>query len=195
MKNKKGAIVTGLTTIFLYFGFVLLLLIFFLPFKATKGPTEVKIGGYIEAADVNYEILNYLRIPVEVDIGGVKKEMTIADIVGMVDIEEGKEEKIKVFQETTKEVFERQYPYENLKEWRGVNPWWLRVYAADEEPEKSGDGKYFDYRPPGKGYTYGPGANCNPGKDIVSIVLVPKIDKGYVKVVFCILKTYIETVK
>lgn len=195
MKNKKGAVVSGLTTILLYFGFVLLLIIFFFIFKLSKGGMEVKISGYIQDADVNYEVLNYLRMPVEVDIGGVKREMTITDIISIVAVEEGKEKRIETFQEATKEIFERQYPYKNLKEWRGVNPWWLRIYASDEKPQKTGNGKYFEYRPPGKGYTYGPGANCNPDEDVVSIILVPKINGGYVKVVFCILKSYMKTTK
>ncbi len=188
MKNKKGAVVSGLTTILLYFGFILLIIIFFFIFKTTGGPQEVAITGHIADTDTNYALFSYLKTPVKVE----GREMTIADILSMVDLEDGKEQRIKIFQEATKNTFEQLYPSDKQIPYR----WWIKVYAEDEEPKIGlGSGKYMGgFAAPGKGFQYvtSPGASCNPQgsryNDVVSSVIVPKINGGYVKLVFCMYK-------
>jgi len=118
MKNKKGAIITGLTSVFLYFGFVLLLLIFFLLFEVTKGDTEVKISGYIEDADVNYEVLNYLRMPVKFHFDGKEIDTNIADIIINYYLEDDIEKKRELqdlLKEKTNEIFNEKHRH---LEWR-----------------------------------------------------------------------------
>jgi len=114
MENKKGAVVSGLTAIFLYFGFILLIIIFFFIFKATKGATEVKISGYIQNTDVNYVILNYLRTPVKFDIDNNKIDTDMADLIIRYFFAENTDD-IKKYQnlvkKETEKIFNRKYPH------------------------------------------------------------------------------------
>lgn len=79
MKHKKGVVATGLTTVMLYFGFVLLIIIFYFIFKLTFGETEVKISGYTANADANYQLISVLRSRVNVD--GI--EMNVAELISL----------------------------------------------------------------------------------------------------------------
>ena len=79
MKHKKGVVATGLTTVMLYFGFVLLIIIFYFIFKMTFGETEVKISGYTANADANYQLISILRSKVNVD--GI--EMNVAELISL----------------------------------------------------------------------------------------------------------------
>lgn len=149
---------------------------------------------------LNLFLLDYLKTPITTDINSdsSKEKLTIADIISMVDIEDGKEERIKAFQEKSKEIIEANYPL-TPEGWKGVNAWWLRVYDESESISQSKDGKYFSTLGgdlnAGKGYIYGPGSNCNPNnpKDsTVSIITIPKTNGGNVKVVFCVINSYFK---
>ena len=61
MKNHKGMVVTGLTTMMLYFGTALLIIMFYFLFVFNLGETQVRISGYASNADLNYLLINYLR--------------------------------------------------------------------------------------------------------------------------------------
>lgn len=197
-KNKKGDyFIDVVPQFFSYITLILVLLIFFVLF-GIKGcgdkSAEQKIQGEISNLDANIILLNYLRTSIEIE----NSTMTIADIVSMVDIEEGKEKRIKAFQETAKSVFEKQFPPKHPK-WNGAYPWWIRVYDKNDKPSKETKGaKYFRVLPlPGKGYIYGPGAHCNRlnKEEIVKTQTIPKINGGSVDVVFCISKLYLEKTK
>lgn len=114
MKNKKGAVVTGLTTIFLYFGFILLLILFFFIFKATKENVEVKISGNIEDVDINYEALNYLRMPVKFDFDGKEINTDILDLIIRYFLAEDTKDRKKnrdLLKKETEEIFNEKYPH------------------------------------------------------------------------------------
>lgn len=191
-KNKKAGIaaddmMAALTTII-----ILLLLMGIFWLVMYMGRTEVKGDVNEDKYDnnVGYLLHYFLRKPVMVE----GKEITIADIVSMVDVEEGKEQRIKTFQETAKEIFKEHYPLDHPK-WEGVHPWWIRVYDAEEKPTREGNGRYFKIL--SKGYTSG-GANCDPKeieRNFVINVMVPKANGGYNKVVFCIFKSYLRKTK
>lgn len=103
MKNKKSVIATGLTTIFLYFGFVLLLIIFFFIFKVTKEEVNLKIAAHIENSDVNYELFNYLRTPIIFE----GKESNIAELIAVMNSDLAKKTSLdNKFLETMNEQFE-----------------------------------------------------------------------------------------
>ena len=107
-------------------------------------------------------------------------------IISMVDIQEGKSERVKVFQEKAK-VFEKLYP--PLKGDLGNYHFWIRVYDAQEVPKYiTNAGKYFDETYLKEGYTYAPGFHCDPeqnGNEIVETILVPKVNGDHVKLIFC----------
>ena len=196
IKGKKGAISSILSDFWAYVAFVFVVLLFWTLFTL-QGNDINKIEGLgNEATKIDVILLNFLRTPVEIQIDSEQQQFTIADIISMVDVEEGKEERIEVFQETAENIFETQYPYRDIDEWEGAVPWWLRVYDADEIPRTGRSGKYFKvFRIPGEGYIYGPGVNCEPGRHVVSTVIIPKADKGHVKLVFCIFESYLEKTK
>src|SRR3989338_11691590 len=79
MEHKKGVVATGLTTVMLYFGFVLLIIIFYFIFRITFGETEVKISGYTANADANYQLISILRSRVNVD----STEMNVAELIAL----------------------------------------------------------------------------------------------------------------
>lgn len=170
---------------------VFLILIIAFLFSMTTSFEKEKIGYEIDESNQKLSketfFLNYLRTPVIVE----GETMTIGDIISMVDVEDGKGKRTGVFQKTTKELFESEYPLKT-PEWQGVVPWWIRVYDSDEEIIPA-NGKYFEVSPV-RGYAYGP-ANCHSGNGDLTIYNVPKIDKGYTKMVFCILKSYAMKVK
>lgn len=151
------------------------------------------IEGIKYIDNTNEVILNYLQTKVKIN----EREMDIADLISIIDLEENKKQKIKVFQETTQQIFEEAYPLDHPK-WSGVSPWWVRVYNVDEEPAKIGDGKYFEvFRIPGQGYTYGPGANCDPKdqkNNFVAIIPIQKINGNRVNLVLCIFKSYLKSI-
>ena len=190
--NKKGVFhAEVIVQFFSYIAFVLVLLIFLTLFNVKscgRESIEQTIDSKTSNLDAGVVVLNYLRTPVEVN----GSPMTIADIISMVDNPEGKEERVKVFQQTAEQVFEKQYP-SNHSNWKGAHPWWIRVYDADEEPSQLGNSKYFRLK---EGYNYG-GYNCDPDKDsnFVNTIIVPKVNGGKVKVVFCIFKSYLEKIK
>lgn len=118
MKNKKGAVVSGLTTILVYFGFVLLLIIFFFIFKLSKGGMEVKISGHIQDVDVNYEVLNYLRMPVKFNIDGKEISTEMTDLIVKYCLEQDLNNQKKLqnlLQEKSEEIFNEKYPHLNWK--------------------------------------------------------------------------------
>lgn len=118
MINKKGVVISGLTTILLYFGFILLLILFFFIFKLSKESVEVKISGYIEDVDTNYEFLNYLRMPVKFDFDGKETESDMIDLIVKYYLSQGTENENKLqnlLGGKTKEIFNEKYP--NL-EWK-----------------------------------------------------------------------------
>ena len=104
MINKKGLVVSGLTTVFLYFGFVLLLIIFLFIFKFTFGETEVKISGHITNADNNYKFLNYLRTAYVLD-GQI---INMAELINLYQNEKDESKKELYYEKilnVTKEIF------------------------------------------------------------------------------------------
>ena len=194
--KKNGFVTTGIVSFLVYIGVVLVIILFYLIFKLGIGDTTVKISGYSTNTNIEFSLLNFLRTPVDINVGSVKKSVPIGDLVGMMGIAEGSQERAKIFQNAANIFFEEQYPYTNLPDWKGVNPWWLRIYAEDETPKEISNGRYFDVFPiPGKGYTYGPGSNCNPDKDSVTQVIIPEINGEKVKLVFCVLKSFNQNMK
>ncbi len=190
--NKKGVFYAeAIPQFFSYLGLILVLLIFFTLFNAkgcTKQGIEQKISSELSNLDVDVVVLNYLKTPVEVN----GSPMTIADVISMIDDKGMQTERIGIFQQTAEQVFEKQYP-SNHSKWKGVNPWWIRVYDSDEKPSQLGDSKYFRLK---EGYNYG-GYNCDPDKNsnIVKTIIVPKVNGGYAKLVFCIFESYLKDIK
>jgi hypothetical protein len=97
MRSKKGAIVSGLTTVLLYFGFVLLIIIFFFIFKFSKGEIEEKIASYAGNADMNTMLLGYLRSPVAVNGG----KTNIAQLIALYETETDSKKKEEYFKKIT----------------------------------------------------------------------------------------------
>ncbi len=192
--NKKGVFYAEIVPqVFSYIALVLILIIFFVLFniKGCDDGINQKITSEKNNLDVENNLMNYLKTPVEYN----GETITIADIVSMVDIEEDKDKKTKIFQENVKNTFEQIYPSKSSDNQMVYN-WWIRVYDKNEEPSigkafSYSDGKYiWGIAAPGKGYQYNTGRMCDPKggqySDEVSTVIVPKVNGGYVKVVFCI---------
>ena len=125
MRNKHGFVATGVTTIFLYFGFVLLLIIFFFIFKLTLGETEVKISTNIENIDISYQFLNYLRTQYIAN----GQTLNVADLIGLYKNEEDKNKKEGYYEEIlriTKEIFN---PLEYCYKKPGISDKFIVGYA------------------------------------------------------------------
>ncbi len=195
--NKKGGgfFAEIIPQVFSYLALILILLIFFMLFNikgCSNTGTQKITSQKTTYLDTDNIVLNFLKTPVEFD-----GATTIADILSIIDVEEGEKEKTKIFQETAKNIFEEFYlPYDAHKgKTRGEKSftWWIKVHAEKEEPDADpvGDGKYMGgIKVPGKGYQYSTGGYCNPEggqySDKVTTAIVPKINGGYVKVIFCI---------
>lgn len=113
MKNRKGLIASGLATVLLYFGFVLLIIIFFFIFKLAFGELEFKISGHIGNTDSNYEVLNYLRTPINIkiddkDISTDMSELIVRYFLAQGTTNEGKFQEL--IRSKSKEIFNEKYP-------------------------------------------------------------------------------------
>jgi len=116
MINKKGFISSGPATVFLYFGFILLVIIFYFVLRLTIGETKVPISGKIEDVGANYEVLNYLRIPVKFTIDDKDINTDMGDLLVRYFLAQGTKDegKFQVFIiKKTEEIFNEKYP--NLK--------------------------------------------------------------------------------
>ncbi len=105
MAGKKGQISSGLVTLIIYFGFVLLLILFFFIFKLSKGDSEAKILGNVHTADDNYMLMSYLRTPYFLD----GRSINTADLLAIYASEKNADKKAFYFQELsrmTKETFD-----------------------------------------------------------------------------------------
>ncbi|MDP3765838.1 MAG: hypothetical protein Q8R04_04965 [Nanoarchaeota archaeon] len=114
MRNSKGFIISGLATVLLYFGFILLIIIFYFALRLTIGEKEVKITGHITDADVNYEVLNYLRMPVKFNIDNVDRSTDMAGLLTMYYLAQGTENEGKfqtLVREKTSEIFNEKHPH------------------------------------------------------------------------------------
>jgi hypothetical protein len=111
MRNKKGAIVSGLTTILLYFGFVLLLIVFFFIFKFSKGGMEVKISNHIANTDLSFIAINYLKTQYILD----GEPINMADFLALYKNEKDETKRKFYYDEilkVTKEIFDpKEYCY------------------------------------------------------------------------------------
>lgn len=135
MKNKKGLVVSGLVTILLYFGFVLLLIIFFFIFKLSKGGMEVKITGHIENADLNHMALNYLRAPYILD----GRLINMADFIALYNNEKDEKRKKEYYDKILKVTKETLDPKEYCYVPPGISDKVIAGYAVfilDEEVYK-----------------------------------------------------------
>lgn len=86
MHNKKGFLATGVTTVMMYLGIFLLIIMFFFVFKLTKEDAEVKIAGHITDVDKNLQLLNYLRTPVIVD----GSNLNVAELIALSETDSSK---------------------------------------------------------------------------------------------------------
>ena len=114
MTNKKGFITSGLATILLYFGFVLLIIIFYFLLKLTIGETDVPISGHIGDSDANFVVLNYLRMPVKYKIDDKDISTDMSGLIIRYYLEQGTSNEGKfqdLIREKTKEVFDEKYPH------------------------------------------------------------------------------------
>ncbi|MBS3101014.1 hypothetical protein J4204_02690 [Candidatus Woesearchaeota archaeon] len=114
MDNKQGFVVSGLATVLLYFGFVLLIILFFFIFKFAFGEHEVPIKSHISDTDVNYEVLNYLRMPTRFKIDDKEINSDMADLIVRYFLAQGTENEAKfqaLVREKTKEIFDGKYPH------------------------------------------------------------------------------------
>ena len=130
MRNKKGLVATGLTTMMLYFGFALMIILFYFIFRLTLGETEVKISGYISNTDINYQILNYLRTPIVID----GRENNIADLIALSNLDTTKK---SLLEKTLQENFDNSFGTANCvvmcingEKFKGSGCGSLRVYTC-----------------------------------------------------------------
>ena len=112
IKVKKGGIVgDALVNFWAYLSFVLVILIFYAFFKIqATSVMENKITGLESEINADIILLNYLRIPVEVDD---KLEGTnMADIIVKYYLEdENKKDLRELIQEKSNEIFNEKYPH------------------------------------------------------------------------------------
>ena len=114
MKFKKGFISSGFATVLLYFGFVLLIILFYFVLRLTVGETKVPITGHIGDADTNFEVISYLRTPVTIKLDNKEVNMDITDIIVRYYLSQGTENEGKFqsfISEKSKEIFNEKYPH------------------------------------------------------------------------------------
>lgn len=114
MRSKTAFITSGLATLLLYFGFILLVIIFYFILKLTIGESLVKIYGHIGDSDTNYEISNFLKTPVKFKIDDRELSTDMAGLIVMHflaqgTINEGKFQNL--IGERTKEIFGEKHPH------------------------------------------------------------------------------------
>ena len=130
MRHKKGLVATGLTTMMLYFGFALMIILSYFIFRLTLGETEVKISGYVSNTDINYQLLNYLRTPIVID----GRENNIADLIALSNIDLTKK---NILEKTLQENFDNYFGTTNCvvmcingERFKGSGCGSLRVYTC-----------------------------------------------------------------
>lgn len=116
--NKKGFVTTGLVSLLVYLGFVLIIILFFFIFKLGIGDTTIEIKGVSGDADSEYVFLNYLRTPITINIENKEEQLTFADIITKYYLAQDAEKTEylkKIIELETQKYLNKNYP--NL-EWR-----------------------------------------------------------------------------
>jgi len=188
MRKKAQLQVPGtLVDFYSYVVFVLILLLFILLFQLKKCDSEnPDIGTKAFHTDVNIILMNYLKSSVVVE----GNELSVADIISMVDIEEGRDERAKAFQQTAKEFIEPQFPQENSA-WGMGPPWRIGIFDHDEKLHPSLLKSKFEKM----GYEYcGSCDMVTKMYDYNVEIQVPKINGGYAKIIFSTYNDYLDKI-
>lgn len=133
---------------------------------------------------IQENIINLLKTSVSFN----EKEMSLYDLIYSSDLND--KEASSVFNEVVLREFAKNFPYP-YEGWTGRdNPWWVRVYNANQNMNQWDKYNEEQFRP-GENFHTG-GFDCNPdaGDSIVTSVVVA--DK---KIVSCILKAYYFSLK
>ena len=112
--SKKGFVVTGLVSLLVYLGFILIIILFFFIFKLGIGDTVVKTKGIASDTDSEYVFLNYLRTPITVNIDGEEETLNYAELIAKYYLNQGTPKSgdfQKLLREKTEEFFGGEYPH------------------------------------------------------------------------------------
>ena len=196
--NNKAQIGTTLTwfAAFLIIFFIMLLffsitavlvakkhLMSFVPWIGTKkNSIEFKVdSGNLE---IQGNMINLLKTSAKFN----EKEISLYDLIYSSSL--NNKEASKVFNEVVLREFAKDFPYP-YEGWTGRdNPWWVRVYNANQNMNQWDKYNEEQFRP--RENFHAGGFDCNPdtGDSIVTSVVIA--DK---KIVSCILKSYYISLK
>lgn len=111
--KKKGFIMTGLISVFLYLGFVLILGLIFIAFNSIEDRNERKITGHVTDIDVNFQIQGTLRTPVSYKLNGVDINEDFASLLTRYYLSQGTEQQSElqsIIKQESKKIFDTKYP-------------------------------------------------------------------------------------
>lgn len=195
-KNNKAQIGTTLTWFAAFLIIFLIMLLFFAITAVLVAKKNISLASWFSGdkknliefekgfgnLEIQGNMINLLKTSVKFN----QKEIFLYDLIYSSDLND--KEASKVFNEVVLKEFSKDFPYEG---WTGRdNPWWVRVYNANQNMNQWDKYNEEQFRP-GENFHTG-GFDCNPdtGDSIVTSVVVA--DK---KIVSCILKSYYTSLK
>ena len=155
IKGKKGFIDDMMDLLIMVVVSLFIFLLVYYPISTANEEADNFALEKMEVLGMKENLLTFLNIPVEID----GEQTTMGELAATID--EGEEERIKIFKERAEEYFGEIYlhspdhpDYEEQKEKKMSDGfiWWLRVYEKEELIVE----KYF--------------ANCDGG-DVVKVEL------------------------
>lgn len=186
MKNKKGQLEIGGSTVMIYMLiiFVIVIIVFFVLFAIkNEGLTGETIGSTdFGAVQLNNDLLNFLKTPIEYE----GEKMMVADLLARIDMKEGEDARREFFTEMFEDFVNGRYP--ELE-----NYWVLAIFDESENQDDLSfiPYKYFDYLL--EGYFFS--SSCQSENYHKAIFYVPKINGQTIRLIFCLNKRDLVKIK